>query len=165
MKETKDEVIGILMKKMDPARGEIFADIGCYTGKVSIEASKYFKKVYSVDIDKEAVKDVKKIKSENMEVFCMRGEDFLRNYNYDKVFIGGTKNYDQMLDAASKKAKKIIANVARLETASNIVKKMREIGIFEEMLLINISKSYELAGEIAFRPLNPIFMVIGSKRC
>jgi hypothetical protein len=42
---------------------------------------------------------------------------------------------------------------------------MREIGIFEEMLLINISKSYELAGEIAFRPLNPIFMVIGSKRC
>jgi Precorrin-6B methylase 2 len=56
MKETKDEVIGILMKKMDPARGEIFADIGCYTGKVSIEASKYFKKVYSVDIDKEAVK-------------------------------------------------------------------------------------------------------------
>jgi Precorrin-6B methylase 2 len=95
----------------------------------------------------------------------MRGEDFLRKYNYDKVFIGGTKNYDQMLDAASKKAKKIIANVARLETASNIVKKMREIGIFEEMLLINISKSYELAGEIAFRPLNPIFMVIGSKRC
>ncbi|VUT23798.1 MAG: putative cobalt-precorrin-6Y C(15)-methyltransferase [decarboxylating] [Candidatus Methanolliviera sp. GoM_oil] len=165
MKETKDEVIGILMKKMDPRRDEIFADIGCYTGKVSIEASKYFKKVYSVDIDEEAVKNVEKIKSENMEVFCMRGEDFLRNYTYDKVFIGGTKNYDQMLDVASKRAKKIIANVARLETASNIVKKMREVGIFEEMLLINISKSYELAGDTAFRPLNPIFMVIGSKRC
>ncbi|HIH77484.1 MAG TPA: GNAT family N-acetyltransferase [Halobacteria archaeon] len=164
-KETKDEIIGILINKFDPIPNEVFVDIGCGSGKVSLSMSKYFNKVYSVDLDKTAIKDLDKIKTDNMELLCMDGIKFLEEYDYDKVFVGGTKNYEKMIDAAADKAKKIIFNVARLGVASRIVDKMNEKGVFDEILMINISKSYSLVEDIAFHPINPIFMIIGSKKC
>jgi len=164
-KETKDEIIGILIKKFDPNPDEIFVDIGCGSGKVSLSMSKYFSRVYSVDLDKIAIKNLNKIKMDNMQLFCMDGAKFLEEYDYDKVFIGGTKDYERMIDAASDKAKKIIFNAARLSVASKIVDKMEDKGIFDEILMINISRSYSLAEDIAFHPINPIFMIIGSKKC
>lgn len=164
-KETKDEIIGILIKKFDPNRDEIFVDIGCGSGKVSLSMSKYFNKVYSVDLDKIAIKNLDKIKMDNMELFNMDGAEFLEEYDYDKVFVGGTKYYDKIINAAADKAKKIIFNAARLGVASKIVDKMNDKEIFDEILMINISKSYSLAEDIAFHPINPIFMIIGSRKC
>ncbi|VVB68325.1 Uncharacterised protein [uncultured archaeon] len=40
---------------------------------------------------------------------------------------------------------------------------MKEAGIFQELLQIHISRGYTLAGDIALKPANPIFMVVG--RC
>jgi precorrin-6B methylase 2 len=39
---------------------------------------------------------------------------------------------------------------------------MKNAGIYEESLLINISKGYELEGFTAYRADNPVFMVVGS---
>ncbi len=38
---------------------------------------------------------------------------------------------------------------------------MKEVGIFQELIQINIARGYALAGDIALKPANPIFMVIG----
>jgi cobalt-precorrin-6B (C15)-methyltransferase len=35
------------------------------------------------------------------------------------------------------------------------------LGIFQELLQIHILRGYDLAGDIALKPANPIFMVIG----
>jgi cobalt-precorrin-6B (C15)-methyltransferase len=38
---------------------------------------------------------------------------------------------------------------------------MKEAGIFQELIQIHISRGYELGEDIALKPVNPIFMVIG----
>jgi precorrin-6B methylase 2 len=41
--------------------------------------------------------------------------------------------------------------------------KMRELGIFKEMIIANISRSYELANATAFKSENPVFIIFGSR--
>ncbi len=163
MKATKDEIIAIALKKLEPNKNEYVADIGFGTGKVSLELSKYFKKVFSVDISEEAVKNFKP-KKENIIVINSTGSDFLKNNTVDKAFFGGTKNIEEMLHIAMKyKSIKstVVVNCARIGVATKVINKMKSIGIFKEALIINISKSYELAGDVAFKNLNPVFMVVG----
>jgi cobalt-precorrin-6B (C15)-methyltransferase len=38
---------------------------------------------------------------------------------------------------------------------------MKEAKIFRELIQIHIARGYNLGGDIALRPINPIFMVIG----
>jgi len=120
--------------------------------------------VYAVDIDNEAIKNTSKRleKFRNVIVICMDGTEFLEKHNdYTIVFFGGTKNIEKMLKVAYKKAKKIAVNAARVDIAIHVANVMKELGIFKEILLVNIAKSYELAGGLAFKPLNPVFIIFG----
>ncbi|AEA46845.1 ATP-binding cassette domain-containing protein [Archaeoglobus veneficus] len=164
-KQTKDEVAGILFMKIKPENHHVFADIGSGSGKISIIFSPYVRKVFAVESDPEAFEESKKNLAgfENVEVLNMDGKEFLRNYDYDIVFFGGTKEIDEMLEIACRKAKRIVVNAARIEVASMVIEKMKELGVFREALIVNISKSYELAGKTAFRGLNPVFMIVGGK--
>ena len=159
MKATKLEIIGILFAKLMPKREEIFADIGCGSCAVSNFFANYVSKVYAVDIDENVIRNAEV--KENVELLHMHGLEFLRDYDYDIVFFGGTKDIEEMLKVASGKARKIAVNLARIEMACKVIKVMKELGIFKEALIVNISKSYELAGLTAFKPINPIFIVVG----
>ncbi len=159
MKITKDEVIGILFVKLKPRKEDVFVDIGCGSCVVSNFFADYVSKVYAVDVDENAIRDAKV--KENVELLHMHGLEFLRNYDYDVVFFGGTKDIEKMLKVASGRARRIAVNLARIEMACRVIQVMKELGIFEEALIVNISKSYELAGLTAFRPINPIFIVVG----
>jgi precorrin-6B methylase 2 len=88
---------------------------------------------------------------------------FLREFEYDVVFFGGTKGIEEALEIAAERAGKIAVNAARIEIAVKVMSKMKELGIFKEMLIVNISKSYELAGGMAFKNLNPVFVVVGKR--
>ncbi|MCS7122091.1 MAG: methyltransferase domain-containing protein [Archaeoglobaceae archaeon] len=162
MKATKLEVIGVVFAKIMPRKDDTFADIGCGSGAVSEFFAPYVKKVYAVDIDEKAVFETKKkLENYNAEVFLMDGLEFLKNYDYSIVFFGGTKKIEDMLEVAVKKARKIVANAARIEVAVKIFNKMKSSGLKSEILVVNIWKSYELAGGTAFKPLNPVFVVVG----
>lgn len=162
-KRTKEEVIGIVFSKIKPEKNEIFADIGCGTGSVSEFFSHYVSKVYAVEADENAFEFAReKLRNlRNVEVLKMHGYEFLKSYDYDIAFFGGTKDIERMLEVC--KAKKVVVNAARLEVAIEVMKKMKELGIFRELILVNISKSYELANATAFKPLNPVFIVFGSR--
>ncbi|MEM0350502.1 MAG: ATP-binding cassette domain-containing protein, partial [Archaeoglobaceae archaeon] len=162
-KRTKDEVIGIIFSKLSPEGDEIFADIGCGTGSVSAFFARFVKKVYAIEesteafeIAKERLKDFK-----NVEVLRMNGLEFLTTHDCDLAFFGGTKNIERMLEVC--KARRIVVNAARIEVAMNVMNKMKELGIFKEMMIVNISKSYELANATAFRSENPVFIIFGSR--
>lgn len=162
-KKTKDEIIGIVFAKMGPEGNEIFADIGCGTGSVSSFFARFVKKVYAVDESKEAVELAReKLKKfGNVEVLQMNGLEFLKTYDCDLAFFGGTRNIEEMLELC--RAKKIVVNAARIEVATAVMKKMKELGIFREMIIANISRSYELASATAFRSENPVFIIFGSR--
>lgn len=161
MKVTKLEVIGVLFAKLKPSKDQIFADVGCGSGSVAEFFAPFVKKVYAVDVDEKVLDEAKKrLSGLNCEVICMDGLDFLSKYDYDLVFFGGTKRLEEMLEIACKKAKKIAVNAARIEVALNALGKMKSLGWNCEMIALNVWRSYELVGGTAFKPLNPVFMVV-----
>ncbi len=166
MKVTKPEVIGVVFSKLKPSGSEVFADIGCGSGSVSEFFAPYVAKVYAVDLDPKAVEEAKSRLSgfENVEVVAADGYDFLRAASVDLAFFGGTKGIERMLEVCT--ARKIVVNAARMEVAVRAAEKMRELGIFSEVLMLSVAKGYELAGGTAFRMLNPVFVVVGNAvRC
>jgi cobalt-precorrin-6B (C15)-methyltransferase len=38
---------------------------------------------------------------------------------------------------------------------------MQDMGIFEEAVHVQVAKSYPLAGDVAFKPLNPVYIIVG----
>jgi len=163
MKATKPEIIGILFAKLKPKRDEVFVDVGCGSGSVSDFFAPFVRKVYAVDIDEEALSKAKSrlSKHDNVELVLSDGYEFLKDNSYDIVFFGGTKNIERMLEVC--RAKKIAVNAARIEVAAKVVEIMKRMRIFKEALIVNVSKSYELAGGTAFKNLNPVFIVLGGE--
>ena len=82
----------------------------------------------------------------------------------DRCFVGGTRQIDEFLPLLLEKARPgciIVVDLARIGIASRVAETMKELGIFQELLQIHILRGYDLAGDIALKPANPIFMVIG----
>lgn len=164
---TKDEIVGLLLIKLSPSGEEIFADIGCGTGNVSFQMAKYCRKVYAIDVKEDAIRFVKKKAEQkgidNIETFHGSGVDFLNSIDaIDIAFFGGTRDIGKMLIVAGIKVRgKIVVNLARMGIAERVIKIMTRLGMFEEVIMVNVAKGYDLAGDIAFRSENPVFMVVG----
>ncbi len=160
-KFTKDEIIGVVFSKLKPERHWVFADIGSGSGRVAEFFSPYVRKVYAVERDAIlAAELIRKFNGTNVQVVGGDGYDFLLTHKPDCVFFGGTSRIDRMLEACT--AKRMAVNCARIDVALKVVEKMRELDFFTEIVAVNVSKSYDLAGGIAFRALNPVFVVVGN---
>jgi cobalt-precorrin-6B (C15)-methyltransferase len=164
---TKEEIIAIALLKLQIKKDDLFVDIGCGAGNVSLEAAKLAKRIYAIDRREEAISFTKKrIKEErfkNIEVIQGEAKDIIPKLpNVNCAFIGGTREIEDVIKLLIGKLHgRLVVNAARIEIASNVINAMKELGIFKEALLVNISKSYDLSGGIAFKPLNPVFMVVG----
>ena len=166
---TKGEIIAIALDKLDLRNHETFADIGCGTGRVSIAASRRTKKVIAVDKRSAAIDAAQHNFSEmgiSGRVTLLLGEapDVLQGYEnaIDKAFIGGTRNFKRTIDFLVPHCTRFVLNAARLEVTADAIGYMKEIGVFEEALLVNVAKGHELESFTAFAPYNPVFMVVGS---
>jgi len=161
---TQAENIHIAMGKLGIQKGDIFLDIGCGSGAVSLAASRFTDRIYGIDLRAEAVEASRAL---------VPGGKFLEDEAHevlpslpgiDRCFIGGTRGIDDFFPQLLEKANPgcvIVADLARIGIAFRVVALMKEAGIFQELLQINISRSYDLAGDIALKPVNPIFMVVG----
>ena len=165
-KRTKDEVIGVVFSKFRPERSDVLADIGCHSCKVSAFFSPYVKKVYAVDIDLSNV-DLKLLKEcENVELVKSHGVEFFKERkDVSLVFFGGTDRIEEMIELAREaNVRKVCVSAARIEVALKAKNAMESAGIFDEIVAVNVWRSYKLAGYTAFKPLNPVFLVFGSRQ-
>ena len=166
---TKDELIAIALDKLHLKEGETFVDIGCGTGSVSLAASKVASHIIAIDERSEAIERARKCfddASITHKVTLIAGtapEALERvDVSMEKAFIGGTKNFKTTIEFLLPRCKRLVLNAARIEVAADAIDFMKSAGIYEESLLIAISKGYELKGFTAYRPNNPVFMVVGS---
>jgi cobalt-precorrin-6B (C15)-methyltransferase len=162
--ETQPENVHIAIGKLDIRPGMTFLDIGCGSGAVSLAASRFTDKIYGIDRRSEAI-EISQKKVPNGVFLCGEAENLIPELpKIDRCFIGGTRGIEAFFPALMDKVvpgSVIVADLARIGIASKVVDLMKKEGIFEELLQIGISRGYDLAGDIALRPVNPIFMVVG----
>lgn len=161
---TQEENIHIAMGKLNILPGNVFLDLGCGSGAVSLAASRYTDRIYGIDVRKEAV-EISKSKVPQGTFLCGEAFDILEKVpQIDRCFIGGTRQIDEIFPKLLDRTVAgciIVADIARIGMASKVVGLMKAHGIFQELLQIQISRGYELAGDLALKPVNPIFMVVG----
>lgn len=163
---TQEENIHIAMGKLNILPDMVFLDIGCGSGAVSLAASNYTEKIYGIDVRPEAV-EASRSKVPKGKFFEGEASEILPELPpIDRCFIGGTREIESFFPLLMERASSdlvVIADLARIGIAHKVVELMKKEGIFHELLQIHISRGYDLAGDVALRPVNPIFMVVG--RC
>jgi cobalt-precorrin-6B (C15)-methyltransferase len=134
--------------------------------------AKQAKKVYSLDIRPEAVslatETARNAGARNIEFFCIDAKDFLTNDRvFDCAFLGGSKNLTDILPMLAKKVKRtIVINAVMVSTLERAVATLKELGIFTEVVQVQVSRSYDIAGSIMFKPIDPVYIIIArGKTC
>jgi cobalt-precorrin-6B (C15)-methyltransferase len=163
---TQAENIHIAMGKLGIREGDLFLDIGCGSGAVSLAASRFTDRIYGIDLRPEAVEASRSLVPGGTFLEGEACEILPRLAEIDRCFIGGTRRIDDFFPLLMERTKPgciVVADLARVGVASRVAALMKEAGIFQELLQICIFRGYDLAGDTALKPVNPIFMVVG--RC
>jgi cobalt-precorrin-6B (C15)-methyltransferase len=161
---TQEENIYIAMGKLNIQPSQVFLDIGCGSGAVSLAASRYTDRVFGIDRREEAVQMSRTIVPTGQFFLGDASEILPKLPDVDRCFIGGTRGIEVFWPLLLEKAHNdciIVVDLARLGIAARVADMMKEAGIFQELIQIHIERGYALGGDIALRPVNPIFMVIG----
>ena len=169
---TKPEMIAVSLSKLDLKDGSTFIDVGCGTGAVSIEASKlaHDLRIYALDARAEAID----VTAKNFEAHGLKNTTLLHGEaslilndktdigTIDYAFVGGTKNIRQVLETlCEKRVRRIVVNAVRIETVVRTIDTMQELGIFDEVLHVAVSRGVPITGETMFKPENPVYIIVG----
>jgi cobalt-precorrin-6B (C15)-methyltransferase len=164
---TKDEIMAVSLNKLQLRCTDTVLEIGCGTGKVSVALAQLAKEVFSVDLRPEAVncatETAKETGVQNIEFFCMDAAAFLeKDQLYDCAIVGGTKHLLKILPVLVKKVKRtIVINAVKVSTLSDAVACLKGLGLFCEVVHVQVSRSHEIAGSIMFKPIDPVYIIVG----
>jgi cobalt-precorrin-6B (C15)-methyltransferase len=163
---TQDEIMAVSLFKMGLLNSDTVIEIGCGTGKVSVAIAKSVKKLYSLDKRPDAVSLATETARNagvcNIEFFCTDAREFLtKNHVFDCAFLGGTQALSEILPVLSEKVKRtIVINAVMVSTLERAVRTLKELGLFTEVVQVQVSRSYDIAGSIMFRPIDPVYIIV-----
>jgi cobalt-precorrin-6B (C15)-methyltransferase len=164
---TQDEVMSVSLSKLGLRSTDTVLEIGSGTGKVSIAIAQQVKNIISIDKRPEAIRTAKEAAHKsgvrNIEFFYTDAADFLKTDKvFDCAFVGGTQQLSRILPVLATKVKRtIVVNAVLLSTLSEAVATMKELGIFHEVVQVQVSRSHEIAGSIMFKPIDPVYIIVG----
>ena len=162
---TKPEVRSVTLGKLELGPDDHFVEVGSCTGAVTVEAARRAGRVTALERKPERLETTRKNLAANDvdDVALVEGEapEGLPD-DADALFLGGSRNYDEVLDhAAETGVDRVVMNVSRLEVAGDAVRAFRERDLFEEIVQVQVSTGYELAGATSFDSNNPVYVVVG----
>ena len=141
-------------------------EVGCGTGKVSVALAGTAERVVSLDLRPHAImfatETAKAAGVHNIEFVCTGAEDYIRKGEvFDCAFVGGSKNLPEMLPVLAAHVKRtIVINAVMVSTLERAVAILRDLGIFTEVVHVQVSRSHDIAGSIMFRPIDPVFIIV-----
>ncbi len=162
---TQPEIIAVALSKLNLTPADVFLDIGCGSGSVSISAARLVKHVYAIDSRDEAVRatidNIKECGITNITVLKGDAAGLLDDMDADCAFVGGSKNIEQVLDVVMRKVPRFAVSAVRLETAALVLDITKRNNRFRELLQIQISRGNALAGGTMLKPENAVFLIAG----
>ena len=168
---TQDEVMAVSLAKLGIRPGDRVADVGCGTGKVAVAASKVAGQVYAIDRRPEAIacarQEAVAAGAGNIEFFEGDAVDILPGLGrLDAAFIGGSRRLPEILDILAGKVQgRIVVNAVMVGTLQSAIESMRRLGIFSEAVHLQVSRSADIAGGVMFKPINPVYIIVGGAGC
>ncbi|MDO8727819.1 MAG: precorrin-6Y C5,15-methyltransferase (decarboxylating) subunit CbiT [Candidatus Methanoperedens sp.] len=164
---TQPEIIAVALSKLKLKQEDVFADVGCGSGSVSISAAGLVRQVYAIDNRNEAIiatqDNIKDFGITNIKVLKGEASELLADINIDCAFVGGSGNIDSVLEILMRKTRRFVVSAVRVETVAKALGIMKQNNKFKELIQIQISRGSELAGGTMFKPENPVFLIVGGK--
>jgi cobalt-precorrin-6B (C15)-methyltransferase len=163
---TKPEIRSISVDKLALTPADHFVDVGSCTGAITIEAARRAGRVTAIERKPERLAATRK----NLDANDHAAEVTLREAeapaglpdDADAVFIGGSRNFEAVLDhVVDSDATRAVMNVSRVEVAGDAIEAFRERDLLDEILQVQVSHGYELAGATSFNSDNPVYVVVG----
>jgi len=168
---TQDEVMAVSLAKLGILPGDRVADIGCGTGKIAVALSETAERVYAIDRRSEAVayarEEATRAGRGNIEFFEGDAVDVLADIGrLDAAFVGGSRRLPEVLDLLADQVRgRIVVNAVMVGTLQSAIASMQRLGIFVEAVHLQVSRSADIAGGTMFKPINPVYIVVGGAGC
>jgi len=143
---TKEEIRAISIGKLQLEPEDVVVDIGCGSGGMTVEIAKRCKFVYAIDYSEDAVvttgRNLELFNIKNCKLIKGRGEEVLESLDFNKAFVGGTKNINKILDILTAKNTEIIViNTIVLENTAKILNYFQDVEKYETEV-VNVVVSY-----------------------
>ncbi|MCZ7398802.1 MAG: precorrin-6Y C5,15-methyltransferase (decarboxylating) subunit CbiT [Candidatus Methanoperedens sp.] len=162
---TQPEIIAVALSKLEIKPTDVFVDVGCGSGSVSIAAARSAKHVYAIDSRDEAVLaasgNIKECGINNVTVLKGDAVSLLSDLDIDCAFLGGSQNIEKVLEILLEKTGRFVVSAVRIETVALALGIIKKNNRFKELLQIQLSRGNELAGGTMFKPENPVFLIVG----
>ncbi|WP_304123337.1 precorrin-6Y C5,15-methyltransferase (decarboxylating) subunit CbiT [Methanosphaera cuniculi] len=171
---TKEEIRALVISKMRLSDKDVVVDIGCGTGGLTVEFAKRAKNVFSVDINPDAIKttrtNLEKLGLENkVELIQEEGFQALDQIDdFTRIMIGGSNgNLDNIIEEAYIRLPvggRIVITSIVLETATDSVRMLKDLGAEPEVVNLCVSKGVMLERGVMMKALNPITIITARKQ-
>ncbi len=161
---TKEEIRAVSIGKLNLDKNDVVVDVGCGSGGMTVEIAKRCKFVYAIDYLDDAIELTKqnltKFNIKNCQVIKGKAEDVLDELEFNKAFIGGTKNIEKIIEILDKKGiNHIVANTIVLENAVKIMNELENKGYDVEAVNVFISYAKKIPSGHMFLAKNPITII------
>jgi cobalt-precorrin-6B (C15)-methyltransferase len=171
---TKEDIRSIVLSKLRLRKNYSVIDVGCGSGSITVEVCLHvnFKKVYAIDLDKNAIDLTKK----NLDKFGVsanlihsKAEEVLPSLpTVDAIIVGGTKGKtEKIIELSISKLKKdgrLVIDTILIETMYKALKtvkkqKMRDI----EVTQVTIAKGKSMSSGTMLISRNPILILSATR--
>jgi precorrin-6Y C5,15-methyltransferase (decarboxylating) len=172
---TKNDIRVLTLAKLNLPKQGVFWDIGSGSGSVAIEAAGLSPELEIVAIEKyekridDIRKNIRKFHAEGT-ITPILGEapQILKKLpKPHRIFVGGTEGALLAVLRYCRRALlpsgKIVINAATIETVNETMAFFDKIGWPSEVTLLNISRMKKIGNRGRLQPLNPVFVIEGSK--
>ncbi|RAP45966.1 MAG: precorrin-6Y C5,15-methyltransferase (decarboxylating) subunit CbiT [Methanosphaera sp. rholeuAM6] len=170
---TKEEIRALVISKVRLTDEDVVVDVGCGTGGLTLEFAKRARKVFSIDMNPDAIRTTR----ENLEKFGVQNKVELiedeglsaldKLEDFTKLMIGGSGgNLNNIIETGYLKLPvggRIIITSIVLETATDAVHTLKDLGAEPEVVTINVSRGTVLERGVMMKALNPITIVSAKK--
>jgi precorrin-6B C5,15-methyltransferase / cobalt-precorrin-6B C5,C15-methyltransferase len=169
---TKTEVRAVVLAKLKLLPGQVLWDVGAGCGSVGLEASLLIPngKIFAVERHPERAAQINANRDKfgvyNLEVVCAPAPLCLAALpDPQRIFVGGggpeigviVREGMRRLTSGGR----VVVTAALLETLETVRKVLTEAGWEVEVVHLQVSRSYPLAGGSALQALNPVWIIIG----